>query len=82
MIIETKFNPDDEIWVVDIDASSLERIKYNWTVVDIDIAADKHSAYIWYNVDGSLSKFPESDCFATPQEAQDECDKRNKARLG
>jgi hypothetical protein len=80
MIIETKFNPKDEIWHVDVDSSTLERIKHKHIIADIEIEADEYGSSVWYHMDESWRSFQEEDCFSTQQEAQDECDRRNKAR--
>ena len=83
MIIETKFDSTDKVWVIDvITVPTWECNESSVSIVDAEIYADEDGSSVFYHRNGSCELIDEEECFATQQEAQDECDKRNKAKLG
>lgn len=80
MEIRTKFNVGDKIFAlkefegVDDKGNLIIRIDIQECIVHfINIGISKRGRCIKYTYD----LFPEEDCFATKEEAQKECDKRN-----
>lgn len=76
MKIKTKFKIGKTIWCISNDEK--------WKIIDYGvifrICADiyKKATYIDYEIDKPYSNsFSEQDCFATKEQAQKECDKRN-----
>lgn len=77
MEIKTKFNVGDFVWV-------LYKDKDNWKIIGLQIEyihIEKTIFYGIYDIDDIDSNIPcqweEQDCFATIEEAQKECDRRN-----
>ena len=82
MEIRTKFKPKDKIWLIDYDSENgswFVRGSYKiWKIFvqvfndtqDIQYGLLRDDNYYWY--------MQEKNCFATKEEAQAECDKRNK----
>jgi len=75
MKIETRFNVRDRVWAIDWQYGK-------WFVDDMFTIVEIH----FYEVDGKIecyyveyceSRHNETNCFATEEEAQKECDRRN-----
>ena len=89
MKIETKFNVKDKFWAIS-QRFNEEKDDFEWVINRtpriinrIDIYCDKDETEITYlaeYLDGSrdICYYDESSCFATKEQAQTECDKRNK----
>lgn len=90
MEVKTKFNIEDKIWVITLSFSE-EKDDFEWKVEPTERIIkrigvcfdDVKSVEITYHtnyLDGStcISYYDEKNCFATKEEAQAECDKRNK----
>lgn len=90
MEIKTKFNVGDKIWVIEFVAGT-KYIKEKATPTkvwfisyeDIEITGfnvmliENKKAGIFVNLKNTNLGFLESECFATKEEAQKECEKRN-----
>ena len=79
MEIRTKFKPKDKIWAI-------ETINGRYFIAGIfivtDIKQDKNLGIIYkaYRLQRKWNfQFLEQDCFATKEEAQKECERRNGA---
>jgi hypothetical protein len=80
MEIKTKFNVGDEVYTL-----LLGRYKFTFYIVKVKvltvdtITGENKKTFISYTFkyNGELRNANEYDCFATKEEAQKECDKRN-----
>lgn len=91
MKFETKFKIKDKIWVICKNFNE-EKDDFEWKVehtqriiIRIFTCCDEKGTDITYHtnyLDGStcISFFGEQNCFATKEEAQAECDRRNNGR--
>ena len=89
MKIETKLNIGNKFWAIS-QRFNEEKDDFEWVVNStpriinrIDICCDEGETEITYRaeyLDGSrdICYYDESSCFATKEQAQAECDKRNK----
>lgn len=81
MIIETKFNYHNVIWVV----KKRDKLDKNGYFIGIEYYVEKEIVnFIMVAYNGEIlgvrythNLYFEQDCFATKEEAQKECDKRN-----
>lgn len=78
MEIKTKFNVRDKICVIDY----FEKWSIKWvnvTITGIQILIKEKYRYVKYEIDSLIyGGYNEEYCFATKEQAQAECDKRNK----
>lgn len=72
--MEMKFNIDDKIYI--LIPSRYGYFVSEGNVIGIQIYKDKETRYIIENVICGIAN--EQDCFTTKEEAQKECDKRNR----
>ena len=85
MEIRTKFSYNDLIWLIDYDSENgiwfVSGSFYIWKIliqvvsenIDIQYGLLRDNNYYWY--------MKEQNCFATKEQAQAECDKRNKGEI-
>lgn len=73
MEIRTKFNVGDYIWCVGFNYDDEEEIFFG-EIKDIKVS---HNENFYSITSCDYIEFNEKNCFATKEEAQKECDKRN-----
>lgn len=79
MEIKTKFNIGDFVWV-------LYKDKDNWKIIGLEIDyihIEKTIFYGFYDddIDSNIPcQWEEQDCFSTKEEAEEECNRRNRER--
>lgn len=81
MDIKTKFKVGDKICVIDY----FENWSIKWlyeTVTGIQISVKRKKTYITYEIDALIyGGYDEEYCFATKEEAEKECERRNNGSI-
>ena len=79
MKIETKYNVGDSVWIERFNFDKNEYIPYARKIIDIAIYAMEKSLNIIYSLDTLyLQRFSEDQLYASKEECQIACDKKNK----
>ena len=81
MEIRTKFNPSDKVWVADKNWTNTFEVFFEPIykgIVERITTETKNKTIVFYTLSMSDSMEKEEDCFATKEEAQKECDRRNE----
>lgn len=76
MKIETKRNVNEDVYVIQLVEKKWKIVGFN-TIQCIKISAAMYSIFIKYLLLQSQILVDEENCFATKEDAQQECDRRN-----
>ena len=83
MNIKTKLKPGDTVWIIIFDFKKNEYIPDARKIVEIAIYVREKSLNIIYSLDTPyLQSFSEDQLYATKEECQEVCDKKNKKGSG
>ena len=83
MNIKTKFKPGDTVWIIRFDFDKNEYIPDDRNIIEIAIYVREKSLNIIYSLDTPyLQSFSEDQLYATKEECQEVCDKKNKKGSG
>ena len=79
MKIETKYNVGDSVWIERFNFDKNEYIPYARKIIEIAIYVREKSLNIIYSLDTPyLQRFSEDQLYASKEECQIACDKKNK----
>jgi len=79
MKIETKYNVGDSVWIERFNFDKNEYIPYARKIIEIAIYVREKSLNIIYSLDTLyLQRFSEDQLYASKEECQIACDKKNK----
>ena len=79
MRINTKYNVGDTVWIIKFDYDKNEYVPDERKIVQIAIYVRENSLNIIYSLDTLyLQRFSEDQLYASKEECQIACDKKNK----
>lgn len=77
MEIKTKFNVGDKVYIIYLFCSKWKVALDKYEIIETNIKINNSRLSVNYTMKPTLEICSEKYCFATKEEAQKECDKRN-----